>query len=83
MENIAVLGKKIINLCRIPAQINSQIFDAKHSEFYQFFVRKQDIGHPILDALEAAYQAASGPIKETIQYMLETVRTNLNSFRSF
>ncbi|MBO4798222.1 MAG: DUF4838 domain-containing protein, partial [Candidatus Methanomethylophilaceae archaeon] len=53
------------------------------AEFYQFFVRKQGIGHPILDALEAAYQAASGPIKETIQYMLETVRTNLNSFRSF
>ncbi|MBQ4289612.1 MAG: DUF4838 domain-containing protein, partial [Clostridia bacterium] len=55
----------------------------RSAEFYQFFVRKQGIGHPILDALEAAYQAASGPIKEDIKYMYDCVYRAMSAYKSF
>ena len=53
------------------------------SDFYQVFVRKQQIGHDVLDALDQARQAASGPIRDTIEYMYENVRSVLSSFRNY
>ncbi len=60
MENIAILSKKIINLCRIPAQINSQIFDAKHSEFYQLFVHSFILSQPFPSLLALSSSGING-----------------------
>ena len=53
------------------------------SDYYKRVVKKTGIGHPLLDALEAAYGAAPDQVKETIKYMWDCVRINMNSFKSF
>ncbi|MBQ4289936.1 MAG: DUF4838 domain-containing protein [Clostridia bacterium] len=53
------------------------------SSYYRTYVKKTGIGHPVLDALEQAYNAAEGPVKDTIKYIWDTVSANMNMFRSF
>ncbi|MBO4797496.1 MAG: DUF4838 domain-containing protein, partial [Candidatus Methanomethylophilaceae archaeon] len=53
------------------------------SDFYKRCVKNQGIGHPLLDTLEQAYNAASGPVKDRILYIWDCVKFHMSSFRSF
>ena len=66
-----------------PTMKRSLFWYTHHSEYYKGYIRPTGIGHPIVDALNAAYDAASGPIKDVIGYMKDAVFTNLSSFRSY
>ncbi|MBO4798336.1 MAG: DUF4838 domain-containing protein [Candidatus Methanomethylophilaceae archaeon] len=57
--------------------------DTHSSTYYKVFIYKQNIGHELLDELEKAYNAATGPVKETIKYIWDRVKFNLSNFRSF
>ena len=53
------------------------------TQYYIKFVKNTGIGHPALDALEEAYEKASGPVKEVIGYMRDTFAFNMNSFKNW
>ena len=55
----------------------------KTAFFYKSVVKKTGIGHGVLDALEAAYGAAPEQLKEMIKYMWDSVRVQMEAFRSF
>ncbi|MBQ4289838.1 MAG: hypothetical protein II719_01440, partial [Clostridia bacterium] len=63
--------KRIVNIHTAP------------TECYKNFVRKQGIGKDLLAALENAYNAASGPVKDSILYVWETAKRQLSSFGSY
>ena len=51
-------------------------------EYYKQFVRKSGVGHGILEALENAYNTASGPVKEEILYVWKCAKEVLSTFRT-
>ena len=51
--------------------------------YYILFVKKTGIGHPVIDALNEAYEAASGPIRDVIGYMRQTVVKTMSSFANY
>ena len=52
-------------------------------DFYRIFVYKPGIGHELVDALDKAYNAASGSIKEDIKYMYDCVYGAMSAYKSF
>ncbi|MBO4798160.1 MAG: DUF4838 domain-containing protein, partial [Candidatus Methanomethylophilaceae archaeon] len=54
-----------------------------HTEYYTGFVKKSGLARQAFDALEEALEAASGPVRDEIQYMRDTFFFNINSFRKW
>ena len=51
--------------------------------YYKYFVKDSGKAHEMLDALNLAYDAVSGPMKEVIGYMRDTFTSNMNAFRKW
>ena len=52
-------------------------------KYYISFVKNAGVGHPAYDALEEAYEKASGPVKDVIGYMKNTFYQNMSSFQNW
>ena len=52
-------------------------------DYFKRFVRDPGIGHPVLDTLELALEAAKGPVKEKIQWIYDCFWRQLTAFRNF
>ena len=66
----------------IRAKQTKRVF-VKAALFYKQFVKKPGIGQDVIDALEKAYNAASGPIKEDIKYMYDCVYGAMSAYKTF
>ena len=51
--------------------------------FYKQFVKKPGIGQAVVDALENAWNAASGPVKEDIRYIFDCVYGAMSAYKTF